>query len=244
MTILEFKFKNDNSVFSYLHYLISEDLQYHFDDCVHDIVWNKTMSHYDLAIMNTNAESLKNYCDIWAWFDRHPDMWETWKDGMGNRESGSDNATGLTYLHQMRTENTGGGCMVDILMFEDGRYLGVTDESVVLYPKDKTENDFLQGGLELQNIDLAKTVTIEGSYGIFTVSARTGEILSKHLYDDEYKDIVKFDMDATLKNVGDTIEDIIDNCHIDIVLCGYECADGTIEEPVAPEDKIKLRDGK
>lgn len=48
------------------------------------------------------------------------------------------------FISEMFTENTGGGCMVDVLMLADGRYIGITDEAVVMYPPASTEDEFLQ----------------------------------------------------------------------------------------------------
>lgn len=37
------------------------------------------------------------------------------------------------FFVKVDTVNTGGGCMVDIIKLEDGRILGINDDSVVLY---------------------------------------------------------------------------------------------------------------
>lgn len=40
----------------------------------------------------------------------------------------------MTYIDHIKTENTGGGTMVDFVVLKDGRVLGINDECVVLYP--------------------------------------------------------------------------------------------------------------
>lgn len=40
----------------------------------------------------------------------------------------------LTYVKKVWTENTGGGCMVDMIELEDGRVIGINDECLVVYP--------------------------------------------------------------------------------------------------------------
>jgi hypothetical protein len=39
----------------------------------------------------------------------------------------------MTYIDHIKTENTGGGTMVDFVVLKDGRVLGINDECVVLY---------------------------------------------------------------------------------------------------------------
>lgn len=46
------------------------------------------------------------------------------------------------FVQQVFTENTGGGCMVDLVVLNEGRVIGITDESVVLYP---SMNAFYEG---------------------------------------------------------------------------------------------------
>ncbi len=41
---------------------------------------------------------------------------------------------GMTYIAEVLTENTGGGCMVDFVVLEDGQVIGINDECVCLYP--------------------------------------------------------------------------------------------------------------
>jgi len=38
-----------------------------------------------------------------------------------------------TYIKEITTENTGGGCMVDFIHLNDGRVIGLNDECAVLY---------------------------------------------------------------------------------------------------------------
>ena len=58
------------------------------------------------------------------------------------------------FVAEFLSENTGGGCMVDALMLPDGRYIGITDESVVLYPPAPCEDEFLQGDYDTPHITL------------------------------------------------------------------------------------------
>lgn len=82
MAVLEFEFKNDNSVFAYLHYLLAEDLAYHFDDDPFAIDWHaKTLSYAEKSTLHRTHMRLHAYCDPWAWFDRHPQMWSVWTGG-------------------------------------------------------------------------------------------------------------------------------------------------------------------
>ena len=39
-----------------------------------------------------------------------------------------------SYIAQYWTENTGGNCMVDFIQLKDGRVIGITDESICVYP--------------------------------------------------------------------------------------------------------------
>ena len=59
------------------------------------------------------------------------------------RESGSDNETGLTFIRKAVTEHTGDNVMLDVLTFDDGRYLAITDEVVILYEKPERCEDYL-----------------------------------------------------------------------------------------------------
>jgi hypothetical protein len=47
------------------------------------------------------------------------------------REVGKQNP--LTYIKETYTEQTGGGCMVDMIVRNDGKIIGVSDECVVVY---------------------------------------------------------------------------------------------------------------
>lgn len=67
-------------------------------------------------------------------FDKAP--WDN--DDLGievtvyHKDGGSINGR-LTHIHGLQTWNTGGGCMVDIIKLQDGRFLGLSEELVVLY---------------------------------------------------------------------------------------------------------------
>jgi hypothetical protein len=39
----------------------------------------------------------------------------------------------MNYIKETFTENMGGGCLVDFLILNDGRCVGINDESLVLY---------------------------------------------------------------------------------------------------------------
>lgn len=41
--------------------------------------------------------------------------------------------TTMTWIKDLTSENTGGGCMVDFIHLKDGRVIGITDECAVLY---------------------------------------------------------------------------------------------------------------
>ena len=56
----------------------------------------------------------------------------------------SSNNPIYNFIYRMFTMNTGGNCMVDVLMLTDGRYIAVTDEIVALYPKALSDEAFLQ----------------------------------------------------------------------------------------------------
>ncbi len=39
----------------------------------------------------------------------------------------------MKYIKETFTANTGGGCLIDYLILNDGRCVGINDESLVLY---------------------------------------------------------------------------------------------------------------
>ena len=45
----------------------------------------------------------------------------------------------LTYIKEMYTEGTGGGCMVDFIVLKFGKVLAISDEMVAVY---NSEEDF------------------------------------------------------------------------------------------------------
>lgn len=79
--ILDFHFENDNHVMAYIHYLLAEDLAYHFDDNPHTIKWEADLDTLDKMHLTDNHERLWAYCDPWEWFDKHPQMWSLWTGG-------------------------------------------------------------------------------------------------------------------------------------------------------------------
>jgi hypothetical protein len=54
------------------------------------------------------------------------------------------------YVKKVDTQNTGGGCMVDIVHLENGHVLGINDEYVCLY---ESERDFYSGHPNRPTID-------------------------------------------------------------------------------------------
>jgi len=58
----------------------------------------------------------------------------------------------LTFIKSIETMNTGGGCMVDMLILEDGRVIALNDEICALYP---SMQEFSEGdGIDTQSIEL------------------------------------------------------------------------------------------
>lgn len=49
------------------------------------------------------------------------------------------------FIKKVWTENTGGGCMVDMIELEDGRVIGINEECVVLY---ESMDQFYEAGSE------------------------------------------------------------------------------------------------
>ena len=39
-----------------------------------------------------------------------------------------------TFMKEVWTDNSGGGCMIDWIELKDGRFIGITDESICIYP--------------------------------------------------------------------------------------------------------------
>jgi len=46
-----------------------------------------------------------------------------------------------TYIDHISTRHTGGGCMVDLVHLKSGHVIGITDESVVVYPSESSFDD-------------------------------------------------------------------------------------------------------
>lgn len=65
--------------------------------------------------------------------------------------SGELTVTGLEFIEKVETINTGGNCHVDLVHLKDGRVLGVTDESVVVYPS--REHFDCNEGYELEMLE-------------------------------------------------------------------------------------------
>lgn len=70
-----------------------------------------------------------------------------------HKDGGSINGR-LAYIYGLETWNTGGGCMVDVIRLQDGRFLGLSDELVVLY---NTEDEFYGVDKDGEAIDYAFT---------------------------------------------------------------------------------------
>lgn len=96
------------------------------------------------------------------------------------------------FVTRVCTENTGGGCMVDLLELVDGRVLGVSDDCVVLYPNAAAIHE----GDEAGDYDFptiwrpeASSIAVECKLGCYVVSVtedpafdlialNTGEVLT------------------------------------------------------------------
>jgi hypothetical protein len=57
----------------------------------------------------------------------------------------------MKYIRETFTENMGGGCLVDFLVLNDGRCVGINDESIVLY---KSREQALEGTDFVKMLDL------------------------------------------------------------------------------------------
>ncbi len=57
-----------------------------------------------------------------------------WAAGMPQPATEEQPAPAGQFVERVFTENTGGGCMVDLIILKDGRVIGLYDEVVVLYP--------------------------------------------------------------------------------------------------------------
>ena len=51
-----------------------------------------------------------------------------------------------TYIQDVRTENTGGGCMVDFVTLTDGRVIAINDEMLCMYESEKHFWDSVDSG--------------------------------------------------------------------------------------------------
>lgn len=52
------------------------------------------------------------------------------------------------FIYRMFTYDSGGHCMVDVMMLPDGRYIGITDDCIVLYPQAPNDDEFLQASAD------------------------------------------------------------------------------------------------
>jgi len=55
---------------------------------------------------------------------------------------------GTEYVRSIHTDQTGGMCMVDVLIMHSGRVLTITDECVVAWPSIKSWEDSFETGEE------------------------------------------------------------------------------------------------
>lgn len=55
----------------------------------------------------------------------------------------------MQYVEKMLCEDTGGGMVVDIIVLKDGRCLGISDESVVLYPNHEALYEGFDGEIKM-----------------------------------------------------------------------------------------------
>ncbi len=67
------------------------------------------------------------------------------------------------FVERVFTENTGGGCMVDLIILKDGRVIGLYDEVVVLYPVQGFDN---QTGEHVIRIEYRIKLVSEGAVGL------------------------------------------------------------------------------
>ena len=71
----EFKCNSDSEIRRYLQWLIDNNLTYHFDDSIDDIVWAEATPEQVETIRIAN-ERLHSFCDIWEWFDKNEGMFD------------------------------------------------------------------------------------------------------------------------------------------------------------------------
>jgi hypothetical protein len=51
-----------------------------------------------------------------------------------------------TYIRHVKTENTGGGCMVDFVILDDRRVIAINDEMICVYQSEKHFWDSVDSG--------------------------------------------------------------------------------------------------
>ena len=75
----KFTFKNDNDVTAYIKLLIKDNLNYHFDDEPVTISWVDNISPNDIGMLQINHLRLIAYCDPWEFFDKHEQLWDSYR---------------------------------------------------------------------------------------------------------------------------------------------------------------------
>lgn len=60
----------------------------------------------------------------------------------------------MKFVESVYTENTGGGCLVDIVTLQDGRIIGISEECIVLYPSIDAFFDGIDGVFDFPAISL------------------------------------------------------------------------------------------
>jgi len=69
-----YKFLTNDDVRDFLEELINEDMIFHLDDDVEDIVWtSKKVSKKDIYLLKLNMIDLWNFCDPWLVMSCYPE---------------------------------------------------------------------------------------------------------------------------------------------------------------------------
>ena len=66
MTIEQpFAMAEEKDCINYLNWLIANQIGYHFDENPEDIIWNTELEQEEIAILQTNHNTLWELCDPW-----------------------------------------------------------------------------------------------------------------------------------------------------------------------------------
>ena len=106
----------------------------------------------------------------------------------------------MTWIKEVTTENIGGGTMVDFVYLKDGRVLGITEDSAVLY-EDRVAFDEAAGDEPVIYFPRRTTVivhqTVDLEYEIEVVGEVNADKVAKIMDELSWPDATKMETDDT-----------------------------------------------